>query len=68
MDFGTVCRPKGHEFVYAIHGCLENIGTYLIRAFNEDVPYDSIRKGISLGDLILKLLAENKGIPVFSGI
>ena len=58
MDLVRYAETKGHEFDYAITGAWK-YRDYLIRAFNEDVPYDQFVKEHIAGDLI-KTTRENK--------
>jgi hypothetical protein len=58
MDLVRYAETKGHEFDYTITGAWK-YRDYLIRAFNEDVPYDQILKEHIAGDL-LENARENK--------
>ena len=58
MDLVRYAETKGHEFDYAITGAWK-YRDYLIRAFNEDVPYDQFLKEHIAGDL-LPTTRENK--------
>lgn len=58
MDLVRYAETKGHEFDYTITGAWK-YRDYLIRAFNEDVPYDQILKEHIAGDL-LENTRENK--------
>ncbi|PXX31295.1 uncharacterized protein DUF1549 [Arenibacter sp. ARW7G5Y1] len=58
MDLVRYAETKGHEFDYAITGAWK-YRDYLIRAFNEDVPYDQFLKEHIAGDL-LQTTRENK--------
>ncbi|MEX0288372.1 MAG: PSD1 and planctomycete cytochrome C domain-containing protein [Flavobacteriaceae bacterium] len=51
MDLVRYAETKGHEFDYAITGAWK-YRDYLIRAFNEDVPYDQFLKEHLAGDLL----------------
>ena len=51
MDVVRYAETKGHEFDYAIAGAWE-YRDYLIRAFNDDVPYDQLVKEHIAGDLL----------------
>lgn len=51
MDLVRYAETKGHEFDYSIVGAWR-YRDYLIRAFNEDVPYDQLVKEHLAGDLI----------------
>ena len=62
MDLVRYAETKGHEFDYEITGAW-NYRDYLIRAFNEDVPYDQILREHIAGDLI-----ESPRIGTSSGI
>src|SRR5690606_12175702 len=51
MDVARYAETKGHEFDYTIAGAWR-YRDYLIRAFNEDVPYDQFLREHLAGDLI----------------
>ncbi|WP_245576504.1 PSD1 and planctomycete cytochrome C domain-containing protein [Flexithrix dorotheae] len=51
MDITRYAETKGHEFDYSISGAWQ-YRDYLIRAFNEDVPYDQLVKEQIAGDLL----------------
>ncbi|MGW9685319.1 PSD1 and planctomycete cytochrome C domain-containing protein [Flagellimonas sp. 2504JD1-5] len=51
MDLVRYAETKGHEFDYAITGAWK-YRDYLIRAFNNDVPYDQLLKEHLAGDLL----------------
>ena len=51
MDLVRFAETKGHEFDYAIPGAWR-YRDYLIRAFNEDVPYNQLVKEHLAGDLL----------------
>lgn len=51
MDLVRYADTYGHEFDYPISGAHE-YRDYLIRAFNEDVPYDLLAKEHIAGDLL----------------
>ncbi len=51
MDVVRYAETKGHEFDYAIPGAWK-YRDYLIRAFNEDVPYDLLVKEHLAGDMM----------------
>lgn len=51
MDIVRYAETKGHEFDYAITGAWK-YRDYLIRALNNDVPYDQLVKEHLAGDLI----------------
>lgn len=51
MDLVRYAEAKGHEFDFTIHGAWQ-YRDYLIRAFNEDVPYDEFVTEHLAGDLI----------------
>jgi len=51
MDLVRYAETKGHEFDYTIVGAWR-YRDYLIRGFNEDVPYDQLIKEHLAGDLI----------------
>ncbi len=53
MDLVRYAETKGHEFDYAITGAWK-YRDYLIRAFNEDLPYDQLLKEHLAGDLMQK--------------
>lgn len=51
MDLVRYAETRGHEFDYAIIGAWR-YRDYLIRAFNEDVPYDELIREHLAGDLV----------------
>lgn len=51
MDLVRYAETKGHEFDYTITGAWK-YRDYLIRAFNEDLPYDELLKEHLAGDLM----------------
>ncbi|MEM7654532.1 MAG: PSD1 and planctomycete cytochrome C domain-containing protein [Bacteroidota bacterium] len=51
MDLIRYAETKGHEFDYPIGGAWR-YRDYLIRAFNEDIPYDQLIKEHLAGDLL----------------
>jgi hypothetical protein len=51
MDVVRYAETKGHEFDYVITGAWQ-YRDYLIRAFNDDVPYDQLVKEHLAGDLM----------------
>ena len=51
MDLVRYAETKGHEFDYSIVGAWR-YRDYLIRAFNDDVPYNQLVKEHLAGDLI----------------
>lgn len=51
MDVVRYADTKGHEFDYPVVGAWQ-YRDYLIRAFNNDVPYDQLLKEHLAGDLI----------------
>jgi dsDNA-binding SOS-regulon protein len=51
LDLVRYAETKGHEFDYSIVGAWR-YRDYLIRAFNEDVPYDQLVKEHLAGDLL----------------
>lgn len=51
MDVVRYAETKGHEFDYTIAGAWR-YRDYLIRAFNEDLPYDQFVKEQLAGDLL----------------
>ena len=51
MDVVRYAETKGHEFDYPIPGAWK-YRDYLIRAFNNDVPYDQLVKEHLAGDMI----------------
>lgn len=53
MDLVRYAETKGHEFDYTITGAWK-YRDYLIRAFNEDVPYNQLLKEHLAGDLLQK--------------
>lgn len=53
MDLVRYAETKGHEFDYTITGAWK-YRDYLIKAFNNDVPYDELLKEHLAGDLLDK--------------
>ena len=53
MDLVRYAETKGHEFDYTISGAWR-YRDYLIRAFNNDVPYDQLIQEQLAGDLLQK--------------
>jgi hypothetical protein len=51
MDLARYAETKGHEFDYPVQGAWQ-YRDYLIRAFNEDVPYPQLVKEQLAGDLL----------------
>ncbi|WP_237701162.1 PSD1 and planctomycete cytochrome C domain-containing protein [Maribacter sp. HTCC2170] len=51
MDLVRYAETKGHEFDYTITGAWK-YRDYLIRAFNDDLPYDQLVKEHLAGDLL----------------
>lgn len=51
MDIARYAETKGHEFDFSILGAWR-YRDYLIRAFNDDVPYDQLVKEHLAGDLL----------------
>ncbi len=51
MDLVRYSESRGHEFDYTIQGAWR-YRDYLIRAFNEDVPYDQLIREHLAGDLL----------------
>ncbi|AEL27563.1 protein of unknown function DUF1549 [Cyclobacterium marinum DSM 745] len=51
MDVVRYAETKGHEFDYQIQGAWR-FRDYLIRAFNQDVPYDQLLKEQLMGDIL----------------
>ncbi len=51
MDLVRYAETKGHEFDYPVQGAWQ-YRDYLIRAFNEDVPYPQLVKEQLAGDLL----------------
>ncbi len=51
MDLVRYADTRGHEFDYPVVGAWQ-YRDYLIRAFNEDVPYDQLVKEHLAGDLL----------------
>ena len=52
MDIVRYAETKGHEFDYVIGGAW-HYRDYLIRAFNDDLPYDQLVKEHLAGDLLM---------------
>jgi len=59
MDLVRYAETKGHEFDYPIVGAYK-YRDYLIRAFNQDVPYDQLLKEHLAGDLLEKPRENNE--------
>ncbi|MEX0315508.1 MAG: PSD1 and planctomycete cytochrome C domain-containing protein [Allomuricauda sp.] len=59
MDLVRYAETKGHEFDYAITGAWK-YRDYLIRAFNNDVPYDLLLKEHLAGDLLPEKRYDSK--------
>ncbi|GAB3005315.1 PSD1 and planctomycete cytochrome C domain-containing protein [Cyclobacterium sediminis] len=53
MDVVRYAETKGHEFDYQIQGAWR-FRDYLIRAFNQDIPYDQLLKEQLMGDMLSK--------------
>ncbi len=51
MDLVRYAETKGHEFDYSITGAWK-YRDYLIRAFNDDIPYNQLLKEHLAGDLL----------------
>ncbi|GAB5474920.1 MAG: PSD1 and planctomycete cytochrome C domain-containing protein [Maribacter sp.] len=51
MDLVRYAETKGHEFDYSIVGAWQ-YRDYLIRAFNDDIPYDQMVREHLAGDLL----------------
>ncbi len=51
MDLVRYAETKGHEFDYSIVGAWQ-YRDYLIRAFNDDIPYDQLVREHIAGDLL----------------
>ena len=51
MDLVRYAESKGHEFDYSVSGAWQ-YRDYLIRAFNQDVPYDLLVKEHLAGDMM----------------
>lgn len=51
MDVVRYAETKGHEFDYQIQGAWR-YRDYLIRAFNQDLPYDQLLKEQLMGDML----------------
>ena len=62
MDLVRYAETRGHEFDYTITGAWK-YRDYLIRAFNDDVPYNQLLKEHIAGDLI-----ENKRYNPENGV
>lgn len=62
MDLVRYAETKGHEFDFTITGAWK-YRDYLIRAFNDDVPYDQLLKEHLAGDLM-----ENKRYNTKNGV
>ena len=67
MDLVRYAETKGHEFDYAIVGAWR-YRDYLIRAFNEDVPYNQLVKEHLAGDLLDTIRFNSKSNLVESPI
>ncbi|WP_232622903.1 PSD1 and planctomycete cytochrome C domain-containing protein [Pareuzebyella sediminis] len=61
MDLVRYAETKGHEFDYPVTGAYK-YRDYLIRAFNNDVPYDQFLKEHLAGDLIEQRTDPKTGI------
>ena len=61
MDLVRYAETKGHEFDYSIVGAWR-YRDYLIRAFNDDVPYDQLVKEHLAGDLLDSIRYDESGI------
>ncbi|MDH5603882.1 MAG: PSD1 and planctomycete cytochrome C domain-containing protein, partial [Cyclobacteriaceae bacterium] len=61
MDLVRYSETKGHEFDYPIKGAWQ-YRDYLIRAFNEDVPYDRLVREHLSGDLMEKPRTNEEGL------
>jgi len=61
MDLVRYAETKGHEFDYPITGAYK-YRDYLIRAFNEDIPYDQLLKEHLAGDLLEQRTNPDTGI------
>ena len=59
MDLVRYAETKGHEFDYTISGAWR-YRDYLIRAFNDDVPYDQLVREQLAGDLLDKPRVNSK--------
>ena len=51
MDLARYAETKGHEFDYPVQGAWQ-YRDYLIRAFNEDIPYPQLVREQLAGDLL----------------
>ncbi|WP_290708519.1 PSD1 and planctomycete cytochrome C domain-containing protein [Flavihumibacter sp. CACIAM 22H1] len=51
MDIARYAETRGHEFDYTIQGAWR-YRDYLVRAFNQDIPYDQLLKEQLAGDLL----------------
>ncbi|MRI00841.1 DUF1553 domain-containing protein [Kriegella sp. EG-1] len=61
MDLVRYAETKGHEFDYQITGAYK-YRDYLIRAFNNDVPYNQFLKEHLAGDLIDQRVDKETGV------
>ena len=61
MDLVRYADTRGHEFDYTIIGAWQ-YRDYLIRAFNDDIPYDQLAKEHLAGDLLDSPRISSKGI------
>ena len=61
MDLVRYAETKGHEFDYPIKGAYK-YRDYLIRAFNDNVPYDQLVKEHLAGDLLEQRADPETGI------
>lgn len=59
MDLARYAETKGHEFDYSIVGAWR-YRDYLIRAFNDDIPYDQLVKEHLAGDLLDSIRYNSK--------
>lgn len=59
MDVVRYAETKGHEFDYPVIGAW-HYRDYLIRAFNEDLPYDQLVREHLAGDLLNKPRRDKK--------
>ncbi|MEO9892466.1 PSD1 and planctomycete cytochrome C domain-containing protein [Aurantibacter sp.] len=60
MDLVRYAETKGHEFDYQITGAYK-YRDYLIRAFNDDIPYNQLLKEHLAGDLIEQRINTKTG-------
>ena len=59
MDVVRYAETKGHEFDYPVIGAW-HYRDYLIRAFNEDIPYDQLLREHLAGDLLAHPRTDEK--------